>query len=157
MAQKHEIQYVGQFYIHGSEARKLAEEQKKKKAKTELPLHRFERIRKVYVDPLAIGSIFMAAVLLVVMVSGILSMQAAQQELETAQQYVYELKEKNRELTVAYRSGYDLEKVREAALEMGMIPVEEAKVMSVRVTVPVQEPEPTLLDDIVWFMKGLFE
>lgn len=157
MAQKPEIQYIGQFYVYGSEAKELAQKNEQKKAKKELPLPRFEHVRKVYVDPLAIGSILVAAVLLITMVSGVLAMQTAQQELETAQQYVYELKEKNRELAVAYRSGYDLEQIRAAALGMGMIPMEEAQVMSVRVTVPVQKPEPTWLDDMVWFLSGLFE
>lgn len=157
MAQKPEIQYVGQFYVYGSEAKELAQKNEQKKAKKELPLPRFEHVRKVYVDPLAIGSILVAAVLLITMVSGVLAMQTAQQELETAQQYVYELKEKNRKLAVAYRSGYDLEQIRAAALGMGMIPMEEAQVMSVRVTVPVQKPEPTWLDDMVWFLRGLFE
>ena len=156
MAQKPEIQYVGQFYVHGSEAKKLAQKNEQKKAKTELPLHRFERIRKVYVDPLAIGSILLAAVLLVSMVAGALSLQTAWQELGTAQQYVYELENRNSILTAQYRAGYDLEEVRSAALALGMIPVEEAQTMQLRVTVPVQEPEATWVDDLVWFMEGLF-
>ena len=156
MAQKPEIQYVGQFYVHGSEARELARKNEKKKAKTQLPLHRFERVRKVHVDPLAIGSILMAAVLLVTMVMGALSLQTAWQELETAQQYVFELQKTNRVLTTQYRSRFDLEQVRSAALAMGMIPVEEATVMKIHVTVPQPEPERTWLDDFVWFVEGLF-
>jgi len=156
MAQKPEIQYVGQFYIHGSEAKKLAEKKEQKQAKTKLPLHRFERVRKVYVDPLAITGILMSAVLLVTLVMDALSLQTAWQELETAQQYVYELQDTNRTLTTQYRSSFDLSEVRSAALALGMIPAEEAEVMKLTVTVPVQEPEPTLLDDIVWFLEGLF-
>ena len=156
MAQKPEIQYVVQFYVHGSEARELARKNEKKKAKTQLPLHRFERVRKVHVDPLAIGSILMAAVLLVTMVMGALSLQTAWQELETAQQYVFELQKTNRVLTTQYRSRFDLEQVRSAALAMGMIPVEEATVMKIHVTVPQPEPERTWLDDFVWFVEGLF-
>lgn len=156
MAQKPEIQYVGQFYVHGSEARELARKNEKKKAKTQLPQHRFERVRKVHVDPLAICSILMAAVLLVTMVMGALSLQTAWQELETAQQYVYELQKTNRTLTTQYRSRFDLEQVRSAALAMGMIPVEEATVMKLHVTVPQPEPERTWLDDLVWFVEGLF-
>lgn len=156
MAQKPEIQYIGQFYVHGSEARKLAEKKEQKKAKTELPLHRFERVRKVYVDPLAICSILIAAVMLVSMVMGALSLQSAWQELGTAQQYVYELQTTNRVLTEQYRAGYDLDEVRSAALALGMIPIEEAQVMPLHVTVPVQEPEPDWLDDLVWFLEGLF-
>lgn len=156
MANKPEIQYVGQFYIHGSEAKKLAEKKEQKKAKTELPLHRFERVRKVHVDPLAIASLCIAAVMLVTMVMGALSLQTAWQELDTARQYVYELQDTNRVLTAQYRSGYDLEEVRSAALALGMIPAKEAEVMRLNVTVPVQQPEPTLLEDIIWFLEGLF-
>ena len=156
MAQKPEIQYIGQFYIHGSEAKKLAQKKEQKKARTQLPQHRFERARKVYVDPLAIASLCLAAVLLVTMVLGTLSLQTAWQELDIARQHVYELQSKNVALTAQYRSGYDLEEVRSAALALGMIPVEEAQVMKIQVTVPVQQPEPTFLENIVWFLEGLF-
>ena len=156
MAQKPEIQYVGQFYVHGSEAKKLARKTEQKKAKTELPLHRFERIRKVHVDVLAISSILIAAVLMVTMVMGTLSLQSSWQELRIAQEYVYELESANATLAAQYRSGYDLDEVRSAAIALGMIPVEEAQVVSLRVTVPEVQPEPTLLDDIVWFLEGLF-
>lgn len=156
MAQKPEIQYVGQFYIHGSEAKKLAQKKEQKKAKTQLPQHRFERVRKVYVDPLAIASLCMAAVLLVTMVLGTLSLQSAWQDLEIAQQRVFELQNQNVTLTAQYRSGYDLDEVRSAALALGMIPVEEAQVMNLHVTVPVKRPEPTFLEDMIWFLEGLF-
>ena len=118
MAQKPEIQYVGQFYIHGSEAKELARKNEQKKAKTELPLHRFERVRKIHVDPLAIGSIVVAAVLLVSMVAGMLSLQTAQQELGIARQYVYELQNRNTVLAAQYRSGYNLDEVRSAAIAL---------------------------------------
>ena len=156
MAQKPEIQYVGQFYVHGSEAKKLARKTEQKKAKTELPLHRFERIRKVHVDVLAISSILIAAVLMVTMVMGTLSLQSSWQELRIAQEYVYELESANATLAAQYRSGYDLDEVRSAAIALGMIPAEEAQVVSLRVTVPEVQPEPTLLDDIIWFLEGLF-
>ena len=156
MAQKPEIQYVGQFYVHGSEAKKLARTTEQKKAKTELPQHRFERVRKVHVDVLAISSILIAAVLLFTMVAGTLSLQTAWQELHVAQEYVYELESRNATLAAQYRSGYDLEEIRSAATALGMIPAEEVQVIPLRVTVPEVQPEPTLLEDIVWFLEGLF-
>ena len=156
MAQKPEIQYVGQFYVHGSEAKVLAQKNEQKKARTELPLHRFERVRKVHVDLLAVASLAMALVLMVSIVTGTLALQASWQELETAQQYVYELEKANRVLQTQYRAGYDLEEVRSAALALGMIPVEEAEVMPLHVTIPVQEAEPTVLDELIWFLTGLF-
>ena len=156
MAQKPEIQYIGQFYVHGSEAKELAKKNEQKKAKTELPLHRFERVRKVYVDPLAICSLLAAVVLMVSMVVGTLSLQTAWKELETARQYVFELQTDNSVLKSQYRAGYDLEEVRNAALALGMIPVDEAQVMQLRVTVPAAEPQQTWVDDLVWFLEGLF-
>ena len=156
MAQKPEIQYIGQFYVHGSEAKKLAEKNEQKKAKTKLPLHRFERVRKVHVDVLAISSILIAAVLMVTMVAGTLSLQAAWQEMHIAQEYVYELESANATLAAEYRSSYDLEEIRSAATALGMIPQEEAQVISLHVTVPEIQPEPTLLENIAWFVEGLF-
>lgn len=158
MAQKPEIQYIGQFYVHGSEAKalELKQKQEQKKAKTELPQHRYERIRKVQVDLLAIGSLLMATLLLVTMVAGALSLETAWRELATAKQYVYELQDTNRTLTASYRASYDLEQVRSTALAMGLIPEEEAVVMKLYVSVPEAEPERTWLDDFIWFVEGLF-
>ena len=156
MAQKPEIQYVGQFYIHGSEAKELARKNEQKKAKTELPLHRFQRVRKVYVDPLAICSLMIAAVMIIGMVAGMLSLQTAWEELETARTYVSELETRNSILTAQYRSGYDLEAVRNAAIAMGLVPASEVQTVKLNVTVPEVQPEPTLVDDILWFLNGLF-
>ena len=156
MVQKPEIQYVGQFYIHGSEAKKLAKKNEQKKTRTELPLHRVEQIRKVQVDPLAIGSLLVAAVLLVAMVLGTLSVQTAWTQLHTAEQYVFELQSKNTVLSAQYHSSYDLEEIRSAALALGMIPAEEAQTIKLNVTMPEQQPQRTWKDDLVWFLEGLF-
>lgn len=156
MANKPEIQYVGQFYIYGSEARELAKKKEQKKANTKLPLHRFERVRKIHVDVLALTSLVTAGILLVAMVMGALSLQSAWQELEIAQQYVYELQDTNRVLTAQYRSSYNLEEIRSAALALGMVPLDDSQVRKLKVTMPVPEPEPTLLEDILWFWNGLF-
>lgn len=156
MANKPEIQYVGQFYVYGSEARALAAKRARKQAQTQLPDQAVQQVRQVRVDALAVASLVLAGVLLVTMVAGALSMQTAWQDLRTAKQYVYELEAKNRVLTVEYRSSYDLEEIRSAALSLGMIPAEEAERRSFTVTMPVQEPEPTFLENLQWFLKGLF-
>ena len=59
-------------------------------------------------------------------------------------------------LTQQYTSGYDLEDIGTTARSLGMIPVEQAQTISIRVQVPVREPEPTFIDNIVWFLSGLF-
>ena len=156
MASKPEIQYIGQFYIHGSEAKAPKIQQEPKKSHYELPLHRFEKVQKVHVDPLAICSLALAIVMLVCLVSATLQMQSAWQTLDTANQYVYELEAVNRQRMQQYRSSYTLDEIRAAAATMGLIPVAEAKTLAISVTVPEPEQEPTMWDDIVWFMEGLF-
>ena len=155
MAQKPEIQYIGQFYVHGSEAKKLAEKKEQKKAKTQLPQHRFERVKNTNLD-IKTGLVMMAAVLLVSMVLGALTLETAWQNLEKAEQYVYELQTQNAVLTASFRSGYQLEEIRGAALALGMIPAEEAAVMKLAVTVPQPQQEPGFVDNMIWFLEGLF-
>ena len=57
MAQKPKIQYIGQFYVHGSEARALALEEERKQAKARRPLARLQQVELIYVDPVAVVSI----------------------------------------------------------------------------------------------------
>ncbi len=158
MAYKPEIQYVGQFYVHGSEAKKVQPKKEKDLEKKEytLPLLNLQPIRRIYVDPLAICSILLAAVFLVGMIAGSMQIQTAWQELNTVEQYVQTLEKENRILDTKFRSGYDLEEVRAAALEMGMVPVEELSVVNFAVTMPEPEPETTQWELFVWFMQGLF-
>ena len=76
--------------------------------------------------------------------------------LEKAEQYVYELQTQNAVLTASFRSGYQLEEIRGAALALGMIPAEEAAVMKLAVTVPQPQQEPGFVDNMIWFLEGLF-
>ena len=154
MAQKTKIQYVGQFYIHGSEARKL--EQEPKKAKTTLPLARIQKIENIYVDPVALAAIVVAAVMLVVMVLGAVQIYNDWNEYNTLSGYLSQLKIENAELTKLYHASYDLEDIRTKALALGMIPKEEAQTMALTVTLPTPEPEVSRIDEIKWFLEGLF-
>ena len=158
MALKPEIQYIGQFYIHGSEAKavEIKQEPEEKKSDYRLPLYRFEKLQKIHVDPLAVCSILLAAVLLVSMVAGTLQIQSAWQDLEAANRYVYNLEAIHRQRAAEYRAVCDLEQIRIAAEAMGMIPLAEAKTMELTVSIPEPKTEPTLWDDIVWFVEGLF-
>ena len=36
-----------------------------------------------------------------------------------------------------------------------MIPLEEAQTMTISGIVPVEEPEPTLWENVIWFLEGL--
>jgi hypothetical protein len=155
MNQKPKIQYVGQFYVHGSEARKLQQEEKRQ-AKTKLPLVRIQAIEKIYVDPVALAGIAVAVMMLVTMVLGAIQLKKDWDQYERVSAYVSELKKENARMNHLYRSSYDLEDIRSKAENMGLVPVSELQTMTVTVTVPVPEPEPTRMEEIRSFMEGLF-
>ena len=157
MARKPDIQYVGQFYIHGSEARELARQEQAKHAKTTLPLARVQQIEKIYVDPVALMGIAVAVIMLVVMLIGVLSIHHVWQEQQAISAYLGELRQSNTVLEHSYRSGFDPEDIRAKATAMGMVPLAEANVVDVYVTMPVVEEEPTWWEDVRWFLEGLIE
>ena len=156
MSQKPKIQYVGQFYIHGSEARQLELEAKRKQAKSKLPLERLRSVREISLDPVAIGGILVSLVLLAVMIVGALQLKTDWANYRVMDSYVSRLSSQNAKLTEEYRSQYDLEDIRSKAQALGMVPREELQTRSVHVTVPQPEPEPTWWENLQWFLEGLF-
>ena len=156
MNQKPKIQYVGQFYIHGSEARQLELQEKKKQAKSKLPLERLRKVEVIYLDPVAIFGIVTALVLLAVMTVGVLQIRDDWKDYQTMSNYVSRLNSENAELKADYRSQYDLEDIRVKAEALGMVPKSQLEVRTVYVTIPQPEPEMTWLEEVQWFLKGLF-
>ena len=156
MSQKPKIQYVGQFYIHGSEARQLELQEKKKQAKSKLPLERLRKIEVVYLDPVAIFGIVTALVMLTVMILGVLQIRQDWQDYRAMSNYVSRLNSQHAELQADYRSQYDLEDIRVKAQALGMVPKTELEVRTVYVTMPQPEPEMTWLEEVQWFLCGLF-
>ena len=156
MSQKPKIQYVGQFYIHGSEARQLELQEKKKQAKSKLPLERLRKIEVVYLDPVAIFGIVTALVMLTVMILGVLQIRDDWKEYRVMSNYVSRLNSENAELQADYRSQYDLEDIRIKAQALGMVPKSALEVRTVYVTIPQPEPEMTWLEELQWFLSGLF-
>ena len=156
MNQKPKIQYVGQFYIHGSEARQLELQEKKKHAKSKLPLERLRKVEVIYLDPVAFFGIVTALVLLAVMTVGVLQIRDDWKDYQTMSNYVSRLNSENAELKADYRSQYDLEDIRVKAEALGMVPKSQLEVRTVYVTIPQPEPERTWLEEIQWFLSGLF-
>ena len=156
MNQKPKIQYVGQFYIHGSEARQLELQEKKKHANSKLPLERLRKVEVIYLDPVAIFGIVTALVLLAVMTVGVLQIRDDWKDYQTMSNYVSRLNSENAELKADYRSQYDLEDIRVKAEALGMVPKSQLEVRTVYVTIPQPEPERTWLEEIQWFLSGLF-
>lgn len=153
---KPQIQYIGEFYVHGSEARKVAVAPQKKTPKTRLPIAKLEKIEKVYVDPIALAAVAVAVLLLVTMVMGVMQIQSDWQEYQVMRSRVHDLKELNHEKTLQVRETYDLEDIRLKATAMGMVPKAEAESMIIHVTMPEKAPQRTWVDDVRWFVGGLF-
>ena len=156
MNQKPKIQYVGQFYVHGSEARQLQRQEEKRQAKTKLPLAKIQTIEKIYVDPVALVGIAVAVVMLVTMVLGAVQLKRDWDQYERVSAYVSELKRENARMSHVYRSSYDLKDVEAKALAMGLVPKNELQTIAVTVTVPEPEAEPTRLEEMRTFLEGLF-
>ena len=147
---------MGQFYSHGSEARQLELQEKKKRAKSKLPLERLHKAEVIYLDPVAIFGITVALVMLAVMIVGAVRIHADWQEYRVMSDYVSRLNSENAQLQADYRSQYDLEDIRVKAAALGMVPKSELEKRTVYVTVPQPEPEMTWLEEIQWFLNGLF-
>lgn len=156
MDQKPEIQYIGQFYVHGSEARKLSVLRPARKASKSLPEAIPQQQRVIRVDPMAVVGIVVAVALLVVLASGALKIRSAWREYAVMERYLTELKDTNTKLEHTYRSGFDLEEIELKALALGMVPASEVSSFSIRVTLPQPEEEPAVWDEVLWFVKGLF-
>ena len=155
MAKKPEIQYVGQFYVYGSEAQVVAP---KKKVQFRLPKPKLEleKIETIYVDPVALIGLTVAVIMLVCMVVGACQITNCWQEYEEMSHYVSQLQIENSRLEHNYHISYDLADIETRALAMGLVPLEQIPTMSVRVTMPEPQPVETAWDEFVWFVTGLF-
>ena len=156
MNQKPKIQYVGQFYVHGSEARKLQLQEEKRQAKTKLPLASLQTIEKIYVDPVALAGIAVAALMLVVMILGAVQLQRDWAAYQRMEDHVTALRTENAHLAHTYRAGFDLEDIEMKAIAMGLVPQSELKTVSVTVTSPEKQPVLTWDQKVVRFWNELW-
>lgn len=158
MARQPEIQYI-RPYTYGSAAQKLELKPQRRQARTKLPRVRREKPLVIRLDVVALCGIVVAAVMLVMLLSGIGTLQAAQQETERMAAYVSGLRNENAELKNIYQSGYDLETVEKTALALGMVPKEQAEQISIQMEEPeveIQFYEPTFWERVITFFENLF-
>ncbi len=156
MVRKPDIQYVHQFYVHGSEARVIELKPRRRVIKTILPKVAPDKSIRIGVDPIALCGIVVAVAMLVLMLVGTVQYVQARNDYQAMANQVIELQNENVRLRQQYRSSYDLDAVAHMANSLGMIPVSEAQVMYINPVVPVREAEPTVWENIRWFMEGLF-
>lgn len=156
MVQKPDIQYVTQFYSYGSEAKVLELKPKPQKKKFVLPKALPQQKIQIRIDPVAWAAVALAVVMIVLMAVSVGSYLDACADYEAMTDYVIELQNFNVEKQQEYVKLYDLDDIREKALALGMIPMEEAEVISISLVIPEPEPETPWWENISWFLKGLF-
>ena len=154
MALQHEVRYIND-YVSGSIAYQ-PERKPQKKQSVQLPKMKKQQKLVVAIDPLALGGIVMALVLSIMLLVGSVNLINAKQEAQIMKDYVASLQEENAKLQDTYSSGYDLEEIREIALTMGMVPVEQVTHIQMQVVVPEAPVEPTAWENFWAFMVGLF-
>lgn len=155
MTQKPEIQYIGQFYSYGSEARSP---EIRVPAENPAPVRSVAPKKKirVYVDPVALVGILVAVAMVLLMAVSTVEYVDAVQECEAMETYVVQLRDNHSVLTHNYLASIDWDYVESTARAIGMVPAAEAARETVRVTMPEPKQEPTLWDDLRWFFSGLF-
>ena len=154
MVRKPDIQYIESFFVPGAAAPQIrTHEDKKVLPKTVQPQKPKLRI---LVDPVALCALVVAVAMVVLMLVGIFQFKAACDEREQVRNYLTQLQNENAQLNHTYYANVDLENIRNQALALGMIPIEEAQVIHISVELPEPEPEPSFWDDVVWFFSGLF-
>lgn len=156
MARKPDIEYINNFYVHGSEAKIIEFKTDKRTPKTTLPKPIQEKKLSVQVDPVALFGLIVAVVMFFVMVAGVADYRATVLEHQAMENYVTELRNDNILLKHTYRNSYNADTVRETALALGMIPVSEAETVVIRSVIPEQEPEWTWWENFKWQMSMLF-
>lgn len=157
MTPKPKIQYVGEFYVHGSEARKLEPKKERRIPKTKLPVERLKTREKINLDPVAIMAMAVAVVMLFTMAAGALRLKADWEEYHASVNYLSYLKRENARLERVYRSSFDLEEIRSKALALGLKPRENVEEKGVQLVQPALEAEESQENKLVTFWKGLWE
>ena len=154
MACQTEVRYIN-AYVSGNIAFDVKQKPKRNKAAV-MPRFRAKKKIVVAVDPVAVFGIVVAAVMAVMLLTGFMKLNQVNEEARVMEQYVAQLQQEQISLQNTCDSGYDLEQVRQIALSMGMVSVEEVSHISMEVEVPEEKTEPTAWESFCTFLTGLF-
>lgn len=154
MAMQPEIRYINS-YVSGNVAYQPKKKPQKQPA-VQLPKAKKQQKYVFPVDIMAVCGIFTALVLSIMLMVGVTQMFQAQQEAKQMKQYALSLQEENAQLREIYEASYDLEEIRQIALAMGMVPVEDVTHLQVQLSAPEEVQEYTAWESFCAFMVGLF-
>ena len=153
MARNHEIRYI-QFYADGNAARQLELPLQPQKQAPK-PRRRKQKKIVLHVDFVALAGIVVAAVMLILMMTGLSELSAVNEEVTRLENYVAQLENEKIQLENTYHESYDLEEIRIAALEMGLVPAEQVQTVTLSVEHIMVEEQP--VNQSFWtFLVGLF-
>ena len=155
MALQADVKYV-QYPVDGTAAWKVERHEQTSSAAPVYARPRTQR-KVIAVDPVALCGIVLAAVMLIAMVAGLVEYRHSLQQTRQMSQYVQQLQEENIQLQQTYEAGYDLEEIRDIALEAGMVPAASME----RVRIDMQEPQDeetrmSFWDTVTTFLTGIF-
>lgn len=160
MARQPDIQYV-RFYTSGSAARKIEPlPQPKEKTVPARPRQR-RKVRNqervvLRIDPISLCAMLVAGILLVAMIIGMIELGSIDAQAEQMEGYVTQLRAENARLQAEYQAGYDLDDIREKALAMGFVSIDQVEHITIHVEHPQPEPEPTAWEEFCSFFRELF-
>ncbi len=155
MARKNDILYVN-FYTDGSAARKVAPAFPAAKPRKKPAAKRQEKV-VIHIDPVAMGSLVVAVVMLIMMSVGLTNLQNARADAMAMEKYVQDLTAENERLTEEFHQQVDLEAVEKTALALGMVPKEQVQSTPITVNVMQEEaPAETFWSQVTAFLTNLF-
>ncbi len=154
MASQTEVRYIN-AYVSGSAAY-MAQPKPVRKKTAIMPRFRANRELVIAIDPVAIFGIVVAVAMVIALLTGFMALNQANEEARIMEEYVTALQEQNVQLQDTYQNGYDLEQIRQIALSMGMVGVEDVTHITVEVNVPQEEKAPTAWENFCMFLTGLF-
>ena len=154
MAMQPEVRYIN-AYVSGNIALQ-PEKMPQKKSSTRLPKARKQQKWLIQVDMVAVGGILAAFVLSIMLIVGLVQMNQAQREARIYKEYAMSLKQDNAQMRDTYASEYNLDEIRDIAITMGMVPVEQVEHMTMQVVTPEKAEEPTAWESFWTFFLGMF-
>ena len=154
MARQPEIQYINAG-VCGTSAYKLDAAPAYKK-RAQLPKARRQKKTAICLDPYALIGILAAGVMMIMLLVGMVRLQECRNEVNNLEHYVQDLHQENMELQETFEAGYDLDEVKQIAMAMGMVPADQVERVPLSVTVPAEEPQPTVWESFCAFLAGLF-
>lgn len=156
MARKVDIEYI-RYYSAGSEARQL--ELNPLGRKSPRPARKPQQTKQqvIALDPMIVLGTVLAVCMMVMMVAGAVKLYSVQKQEQQMERYLMTLQQEHETLEDTYYASFDLEEIREQALALGLVPMDQVQQVSIQVTTaqPVQE-QTGWFSGIVSFLTGLF-